>query len=98
YESQLSSARVQAHSRLAAAIESRDPATADENAALIASHLEAAGKLTAAYQWHMRAADWLRSRDLAAARAQWEHARLIADRLADDEGDVVAMRIAPRTM
>ncbi|MFG1930995.1 hypothetical protein ACGFK1_10105 [Mycobacterium sp. NPDC048908] len=46
----------------------------------------------------MRAAEWLRPRDLAAARAQWESARLIADRLADDHGDVIAMRIAPRTL
>ena len=81
YESQLSATRVQAHSRLAAAIEARDPAAADENAALIASHLEAAGELAAAYRWHMRAAEWLRPRDLAAARTQWESARRIADRL-----------------
>ena len=72
YESQLSATRVQAHSRLAAAIEVRDPAAADENAALIATHLEAAGELAEAYRWHMRAAEWLRPRDLAAARSQWE--------------------------
>ena len=98
YESQLSATRVQAHRRLAAAIEARDPAAADENAALIASHLEAAGELAAAYRWHMRAAEWLRPRDVAAARAQWESARRIADRLPDDHDDVIAMRIAPRTM
>ncbi len=98
YESQLSATRVQAHSRLAAAIEARDPAAADENAALIASHLEAAGELAAAYGWHMRAADWLRPRDLAAARTQWESARRIADQLSDEHGDVITMRIAPRTM
>jgi adenylate cyclase len=98
YESQLSGTRVQAHSRLAAAIEARDPAAADENAALIATHLEAAGELAAAYRWHMRAAEWLRPRDLAAARAQWESARSIADRLPDDHHDVNALRIAPRTL
>lgn len=98
YESQLNATRVQAHRRLAAAIEARDPAAADENAALIASHLEAAGELAAAHRWHMRAAEWLRPRDVAAARAQWESARRIGDRLSDDHGDVIAMRIAPRTM
>jgi adenylate cyclase len=72
YESQLSATRAQAHSRLAAAIEARGPAATDENAALIASHREAAGELTAAYTWRMRAANWLRPRDLGAARAQWE--------------------------
>ncbi len=98
YGSQLNSTRVQAHRRLAAAIETRDPAAADENAALIASHLEAAGDLATAFRWHMRAADWLRSRDLAAARAQWEGAQRIADRLPDDNDAVAAMRIGPRTM
>ncbi len=98
YESQLSATRVQAHGRLAAAIEARDPAAADENAALIATHLEAAGELGAAYRWHMRAAAWLRPRDLAAARAQWESARGIADRLPDDHQEVLVERIAPRTM
>ncbi len=98
YESQLSATRAQAHSTLAAAIEARDPDAADENAALIATHLEAAGELSAAYRWHMRAADWLRPRDLSAARARWESARRIADELPDDHDDVIAMRIAPRTM
>ena len=43
---------------MAAAIESRDPAAAEENAALIAEHLEAAGDGHGAYGWHMRAATW----------------------------------------
>jgi adenylate cyclase len=98
YESQLSSTRARAHSRLATAIEARDPTAADESAALIATHREAAGELTDAYRWHMRAAGWLRPRDMSAARVQWESARLIADRLPDDQVDVLAMRIAPRTM
>ena len=55
YESQLISDRAELHRRVAAAIESRDLAAADENAALIAEHLEAAGDRHAAYQWHMRA-------------------------------------------
>ena len=55
YESQLKSDRAELHRRLAAAIEARDPASVDENAALIAEHLEAAGDLHAAYGWHMRA-------------------------------------------
>ena len=90
YESQLSATRAQAHRRLAAAIEARDPAAVDENAALIATHLEAAGELADAYRWHMRAAGWLRPRDMSAARAQWLSARRIADRLPDDHDDVLA--------
>ena len=49
YESQLKSDRAELHRRVAAAIESRDPDRLDENAALIAEHLEAAGDLRAAY-------------------------------------------------
>ena len=58
YESQLKSDRAEWHRRVAAAIESTDPAAAEDNAALIAEHLEAAGDLHTAYGWHMRAATW----------------------------------------
>jgi class 3 adenylate cyclase len=98
YESQLKSDRAELHRRVAAAIESRDPAAADENAALIAEHLEAAGDLHAAYGWHMRAATWATNRDIAAARLSWERARKIADALPGNDHDRAAMRIAPRTM
>jgi hypothetical protein len=74
----------------------------EENAALIAGHLEAAGELRAAYGWHMRAATWATNRDVAAARVSWEQARRIADALpAPDSGqdpEQLVMRIAPRTM
>ena len=98
YESQLKSDRAELHRRLAAAIEARDPESADENAALIAEHLEAAGDLHAAYGWHMRAATWATNRDIAAARLSWERAQKIADALPADDPDRAAMRIAPRTM
>jgi len=98
YESQLKSDRAQLHRRLAAAIEQHDPGSADENAALIAEHLEAAGDLHAAYGWHMRAATWATNRDITAARLSWERAQKIADALPADDPDRTAMRIAPRTM
>jgi class 3 adenylate cyclase len=50
YESQLRSDRAEWHGRLAAAIQEREPESADHNAALIAEHLEAAGELSAAYR------------------------------------------------
>ena len=65
---------------------------------MVAAHLEAAGELYDAYRWHMRAAEWLRPRDLSAARAQWDSARRIADRLPEDGPHVLEMRIAPRTL
>jgi class 3 adenylate cyclase len=98
YESQLKSDRAQLHRRLAAAIESRDPDSVEENAALIAEHLQAAGDLHAAYGWHMRAATWATNRDIAAARLSWERATRIADAVPADDSNRAAMRIAPRTM
>jgi class 3 adenylate cyclase len=98
YESQLKSDRAEWHRRVAAAIEARDPAAADDNAALIAEHLEAAGDVHAAYQWHMRAATWATYRDITAAQQSWERARAIADAVPAQDPNRTAMRIAPRTM
>jgi len=98
YESQLRSNRARLHRRLATAIEAGDPESADQNAALIAEHLEAAGDLHPAYRWQMRAAAWARNRDIKAARLSWERAQNIADDLPADDSDRTAMQIAPRSM
>ena len=98
YESQLKVDRARLHRRLAAAIEASAPESADQHAALLAEHLEAAGDLHAAYGWHMRAATWATNRDINAARLSWERAQRIADALPADDPDRAAMRIAPRAM
>jgi class 3 adenylate cyclase len=98
YESQLKSDRAEWHRRLATAIPECAPGSVEENAALIAEHLQAAGELHAAYGWHMRAATWATNRDIAAARVSWERAEKIAEALPADDPDRAAMRIAPRTM
>jgi class 3 adenylate cyclase len=98
YESQLKSDRARWHRRLAAAIQEREPGSVEENAALIAEHVEAAGDLSAAYGWHMRAAAWSTNRDLVAARFSWQRAQRIADAVPADDPDQLSMRIAPRTM
>jgi class 3 adenylate cyclase len=98
YESQLKADRVRLHRRLATAIEAHEPEAAEQNAALIAEHLEAAGDGHAAYGWHMRAATWATNRDIAAARPSWERAQKIADALPADDPNWAAMRIAPRAM
>nr|WP_235632098.1 adenylate/guanylate cyclase domain-containing protein [Mycolicibacterium rutilum] len=95
YEAQLKSARAKWHRRLAAAIQHRTPGSVEEHAALIAEHLEAAGDLWEAYDWHMRAGAWSTNRDLVAARTSWERAQHIADALPAAQ---LSMRIAPRTM
>jgi class 3 adenylate cyclase len=98
YESQLRAGRAELHRRVAAAIEERDASSADQNAALIAEHLEAAGDLRAAFDWHMRAGTWSAHRDRAAARISWQRARHVADRLPADHKERVALQIAPLTL
>ncbi|MDT5349493.1 MAG: adenylate cyclase, partial [Mycobacterium sp.] len=98
YETQLTATRAGAHRRLAGAIETLDPTSVDDNAALIGSHLEAAGDLATAYGWQMRAAERLKSLDMVAARSSWERARRIADRLPESHEHILALRTAPRTM
>ena len=98
YESQLKSDRAELHRRLAAAIQARDPAAADENAALIAEHFEAAGDMREAFSWHLRAGTWLANRDFAAARGSWRRAQQIADGLPEADVDRVSMCIAPRAL
>lgn len=98
YESQLKAGRTELHRRLAGAIEQQDPATADENAALIAENLEAAGDLRAAFDWHMRAGAWSAFRDIRAARTNWQRARQVADRLPTDVPDRASLQIAPRNL
>ena len=98
YESQLKSDRAELHRRLATAIQERAPGSVEENAALIAEHLQAAGDLHAAYGWHMRAGAWSTNRNINAAAVSWERARHIADGLPADDPGQLPMRIAPRAM
>ena len=98
YESQLKSDRAEWHRRLASAIQESEPGSVEENAALIAQHLHAAGELHAAYGWHMRSGTWSADRDMGAARVSWERARRIADALPAGDPGQLPMRIAPRTM
>jgi adenylate cyclase len=96
YDSQLITTRASSHGRLAMAIAERDSADLNENSALIAHHFEAAGQMDDAYTWYMRAGDWLKHRDMIAARDCWQRAQLIADRLPEEDDAVCAKRIAPR--
>ncbi|MDT5349353.1 MAG: hypothetical protein QOH91_2640 [Mycobacterium sp.] len=98
YESQLKSDRAEMHRRLAAAIQEHDLASTDENAALIAEHLEAAGDLRAAFNWHMRAGSWWANRDVVAAQMSWQRARQVADALPAADPDRIAKRIGARTV
>jgi class 3 adenylate cyclase len=98
YESQLKSDRCELHRRLATAMQSDDPESVEENAALIAEHFDAAGDQRVAYAWHMRAAAWSTYRDFAAARLSWERAHKLADALPADDLERTGMCIAPLKM
>lgn len=95
YESQLRSERARMHRRLAWTMEHRHgPGVPEADAALIATHLEAAGDLKAAFDWHMRAGAWLTGRNIAAARASWRRAGEVARGLPVSDPDRVRMHIA----
>jgi adenylate cyclase len=98
YRSQLRAERADLHHRLAAAIQQHKAESLDENAALIAEHLESAGDLHEAFRWHMRAGEWLTTRDLFAARVSWQKACQVSDQLPGDEAERTPMRIAPRAL
>ncbi|MDT5006967.1 MAG: adenylate cyclase [Mycobacterium sp.] len=98
YESQLKSGRATLHRKIAAAIEARDPDTVETNAALIGTHVEAAGDLRSAFGWHMRAGAWSTRRDISAARMSWQRAAVVADQLRAEDRDRLAKQIAPRTL
>ena len=98
YRSQLASARADLHRRLAVLLEAEDPGSADERASLIAENLEAAGELRKAFDWHMRAGNWLTFRDISAGRQSWQRAKQVADRMAVDDPRTESMRIEPRAL
>ncbi|KZS61953.1 AAA family ATPase [Mycobacterium pseudokansasii] len=98
YESQLKTERTEIHRRVAAVIEQHDPGSADQNAALIAEHLEAAGDLVEAFDWHLRAGAWSRHRDLASARTSWQRARTVADGLPTNDPARVRLQIQSQTL
>ncbi len=98
YESQLKAGRAESHRRLARTLQVREPDSADENAALIAVHLESAGDLRDAFNWHMRAGAWSIYRDIGAARLSWQRARNVVDRLPTTDPDRTWMRVAPLTL
>jgi class 3 adenylate cyclase len=98
YESQLRSSRAELHRRLATALEHQGPGSLDENAALIAMHVEAAGDLRSAFDWHMRAGTWLTLRNIVAARTSWQRARRVAEQLPVDDADRLRMRVDAGTL
>ena len=97
-ESQLKAVRTRLHRRLAEAIRLGGTGDADDNAAEIGTHLEAAGDLREAYDWYMRAGTWFTNRDIGAARTSWRRACTVADQLPPEDTDRTSLRIVPRSL
>ena len=90
----------QVRSRSTASAASRASNTrcsADENAALIAEHLEAAGDLLRRLRGTCAPGHGPTAATIAAATS-WRRAKRVADQLPDDDRDQLSMRIAPRTL
>lgn len=98
YESQLKSARADLHRRAAAIMRQTNTAVTSEGAAMIATQYGSAGELSDAHEWFMRAAAGYGPRDIRAARASWEQAARVADRMPTDHPSYLAMRISPRAL
>ena len=96
YESQLKSARADLHRRAATVIEARG--SADEDAALIAEHLEASGDLGSAYSWHMRAGTWGINRDITAGQMSGQRAERLARAAFERGGDLQAAELLSRAL
>ena len=67
--------RKELHSRIAAALSTREEAQLDQNAAIIAQHWDAAGSKDQAAIWFARAAEWSMTADYSAAIANWQKVR-----------------------
>ena len=97
YASLLGERRSQLHAAVAGAIADLDPGRADERAALLAQHWEAAGEPLAAARWHARAAERAGFSDLVQARRHWsDTVRLLADVPPSDETRELGMNACAR--
>ena len=65
---------------------------------MIAEHLEAAGDLHAAFDWHMRAGDLVGQPRHRCSLESWERARRVADAVTADDPDRVGHAHCSRTM
>jgi class 3 adenylate cyclase/tetratricopeptide (TPR) repeat protein len=84
-ESQLGSRRRRIHAAVARALEQALPQQLDEQAAVIAHHLEQAGEDLEAARWHRHAAEWIGRSDVAQAIRHWQRVLALTAELPDGE-------------
>jgi class 3 adenylate cyclase/tetratricopeptide (TPR) repeat protein len=91
--SQLQEQRRRAHAAVARAIQEAEPDRLDENAALLAHHLEEAVETVQAALFHTRAAAWAGTRDLDGTLRHWQSVRELVRTLPEDE-EALNLRLA----
>ena len=84
YRSLLGERRRELHAAAATATAELYPERSDENAALVASHWEAADDSREAAGWHARAASWAGFRDPVPTLGHWRRVRELAAELPED--------------
>jgi class 3 adenylate cyclase/tetratricopeptide (TPR) repeat protein len=85
YGSLLAERRRPIHAAAATAIAEQSPERADERAALIASHWEAADEPLQAARWHARAATWAGFKDPGPTLDHWSRVRELVNGLPEDD-------------
>jgi class 3 adenylate cyclase/tetratricopeptide (TPR) repeat protein len=83
--SQLQEQRRSAHAAVARALQESEPERLDENAALLAHHLEEAGEPLQAARFHARAATWAGTRDLHGTLRHWQRVRELVRTLPESD-------------
>ena len=94
-QSQLASLRRAVHASVASAIEKLYPDKLGENAALLATHWEAAGDGLQAARWNKRAAEWAGVSATAEAGRHWRKVLELLDNLPENE-ETTALGLAAR--
>lgn len=96
YDSQLESARMQAHAVLAQTLgEHADPSEEGERSRAIAAHWALAGQWQRAGQWNLLAGQWFATRDARLTLEQYQLAIEHLDRVPDD-ASAAALKIGAR--
>jgi adenylate cyclase len=79
YGTQLREHKMVLHRAAAAGLEELDPKKLDENAALIAHHLEEGGEHLASARWHARAAKWTHDTNATESARHWRQVRTLLE-------------------
>jgi class 3 adenylate cyclase/tetratricopeptide (TPR) repeat protein len=95
-ESQLQSRRRRIHAAVARALQEAHPQQLDEQAAVIAHHLEQAGEELEAARWHRRAAEWIGRNDVVQAIRHWQRVLALTAELPESD-ERTALRLGACT-